>query len=277
LNIRALFINSFLKPLAFIRRDFRIASSYRLQFVMQAGGILLTTTTFAFVAKMLAGENMVALQPYGGDFFAFVIIGIALTDYLTVSTNVFAAEIRNAQVTGTLEALLLTPTSIITILLSTYIYRLLVTSLRTLLYIIAGMTLFNLQFHTENTLTILLAFVFTLLPFLGIGLLSASFIIVFKQGDPVSALISMTSGLLGGVLYPITVLPDWLQPVSWCLPVTHGLEALRQALLNGADIHAIGRQLMVLACFTLVFMTIGIYSLLNACKTAKKAGSLLYY
>jgi ABC-2 type transport system permease protein len=265
------------KPLAFFKRDFKIAASYRFHFVIQGFGIFLTTFSFFLLSKMFSGNPVPQLEPYGGDYFSFVLIGIALTDYLSISTNSFAAEIRSSQMVGTLESLLVTPTSIITILLSSYAYKLFSTSFRVVIYILVGVFLFDMFIQPVNIMALSLAFLLTLLPFLGIGLLSASFIIVFKQGNPVSGLMTMSSALLGGVMYPTTVLPSWLKPLSMLLPITHGLEAIRQVLLNGAGVSAIRNQLTILCILSVISLAIGTTAIYHGLRIAKKDGSLLHY
>jgi len=87
----------------------------------------------------------------------------------------------------------------------------------------------------------------------------------------------MSSGLLSGVLYPVTVLPDWLKPLSAILPITHGLEAIRQILLNGAGIIAIRSELLILAILSVISLATGLLSIYYGLKTAKNEGSLLHY
>ncbi len=265
------------KPIAFFKRDFNIATSYRLHYITQGFGIIFTTFSFFLLSKMFAGNDIKQLEPYGGDYFSFVLIGIALTDYFTISTDSFANEIRTSQVVGTLESLLITPTSIITILLSSYFYKLVSTSFRIFFYIFAGFFFFDMTLQPINFFALCTAFTFTLLPYFGLGLLSASFIIVFKQGNPISGLMVMSSGLLGGVMYPITVLPDWLRPISALLPITHGLEAIRQILLNGAGLTDINKQLLLLTVLSIASLTIGFISIYYSLKVARRDGSLLHY
>lgn len=265
------------KPLAFIARDFRIAASYRLQFIMQGTGVLFTSTLFFMLARMIGDQKLASLESYGGDYFSFLLIGVAVTDYLSLSTSSFAAEIRSGQTVGTLESLLVSPTSIMTILFSSYLYKLLSTSFRLLFYFLLGFFVFQVRFQPGSVVALVLAFLLLLLPFIGIGLLSAAFIIVLKQGSPVSFLLNVSSGLLGGAMYPVAVLPDWLQPVSKILPITHGLEALRQVLLNGAGVRDISAELFILAVFSVVFLAGGVISILFAVRIAKKEGSLLHY
>jgi ABC-2 type transport system permease protein len=265
------------KPIAFFKRDFKIAASYRMHFVTQSFGIIFSTFSFFLLSKMFDGQNIAMLEPYGGDYFPFVLIGIALTDYLSSATNTFATEIRTAQIVGTLEALLVTPTSITTILLSSYFYKLLSTSLRILIYFLVGVLLFEIQLQPVNLFVLIVTFFLTLLPFFGLGLLSASFILVFKQGNPIASLLALSSTLLAGVMYPVTILPSWLKPVSDVLPITHGLEAIRQILLNNAGFTEIDKQLFYLFLLTIFFLATGFGAIYFALKIARKEGSLLHY
>jgi ABC-2 type transport system permease protein len=267
----------FAKPIAFFKRDFKIAASYRMNFLTQGFGIILTTFSFFLLSKMFAGNEISQLEPYGGDYFSFVLIGIALTDYFTISTNTFANEIRTSQIVGTLESLLITPTSIVTILLSSYVYKLFSTSFRIIFYLVVGLFLFDMLNHPVDIVALTVAFLLTLLPFFGLGLMSASFIIVFKQGNPIGGLMTMSSGLLGGVMYPVSVLPDWLTPFSMVLPITHGLEAIRQVLLNGVGISSIYKQLLILGILSFFSLATGMFSIYYGLKIAKKEGSLLHY
>jgi len=55
------------------------------------------------------------------------------------------------------------------------------------------------------------------------------------------------SSLVGGVYYPVAILPDWLQAVSALLPITYALRAMRLALLQGASVEQILPELLALA------------------------------
>lgn len=55
--------------------------------------------------------------------------------------------------------------------------------------------------------------------------------------------------LVGGVFYPVKVMPDWLQVISRLLPVIYSLNAMRQALLAGASWRALAPDLLILAAF----------------------------
>ena len=265
------------KLYAIFKRDFLIAISYRFKFVLQIFGILFSTLMFYFMAKLVGNGMENQLAPYGGNYFAFVLIGIAFGDFLTLSLGGFSSEIRNAQLLGTLESLLVTPTSIATILFSSCLYNFAFTSTRILLYLLVGIFIFHLQLQLASIPAFLLVLLLTVISFAGIGLLSAAFIIVFKQGSPITWIMGTTAGLFGGILYPVSVLPLWLKPVSSILPITHSLEAMRQILINGASLSAVIDQVLILFIFSSLLMPVGLYSFLYGLSIAKKEGSLAHY
>jgi hypothetical protein len=127
----ALFLRAELAKLtAFLRRDFLIAWSYRLAFVSEWAGLALQALTFYFVGKMIDPS---ALPAYGGSpatYMEFVAIGIAMTAFVQLALSRVGHGLRGEQVQGTLESLLMTPTSPTTIQLGTVFYDVLYIPLR---------------------------------------------------------------------------------------------------------------------------------------------------
>ena len=89
--------------LAFIKRDLSRDLSYRLSFVMQLGGIFFNIAIFYFMARLFGSAVAPQLETYGGDYFSFVLIGLAFTGFMGLSLSNFAESIREGQVMGTLE------------------------------------------------------------------------------------------------------------------------------------------------------------------------------
>jgi len=265
------------KPMAFLRRDFIVATGYRLQFVSQFVSILVTTFMFFSLSKLIDQDGSLYLSAYGGDYFSFVLIGIALSDFLFVTVSTFAKEVRQAQMIGTFEAMLVTPTPISTILFSSYLYTFLSSLSRIMLYFVIGWLFFDFQANPDYLLLFIFTIIVSILPFLGIGLISAAFIIVFKQGSPVTWLVGTFSGLLAGVMYPVAVLPDWVQSVSSIIPLTYGLEAVRMVLLQGATVADISVELTILALFTVVLLGLGLLAVNYSLRIARRDGTLLHY
>ena len=267
----------FAKPWAFVRKDFTATASYKLNFLMQFFGIFLNAAMFFFVSRLFGTAMNPYLEPYGGDYFAFVLIGIAFADYLGLALGGMANTIRSGQMAGTLEALLATPTRIPTIILSSSLYSFLWTSLRVLVYLLLGTFFFGLRLQQANYWGALLVLLLTIVAFSSFGIISASFIMVLKRGDPLTWIFTTLSWLAGGLYYPVSVLPQWLQKVAAFLPITYALEGMRLALLQGYGLRRLLPNITVLALFGAVMLPLGLLGFNWAVTKAKRDGSLTQY
>jgi ABC-2 type transport system permease protein len=265
------------KAWAFIKRDFIRETSYKLAFIMQLLGILIPTLTFFFLSKLFGTAVVSHLKPYGGDYFSFVLIGFAFSDYLRVALHSLSDSIRTAQTTGTLEALLVTRTGVPTIIISSSMYSFIMTSLRVVVYLLLGVLVFGVDVSGAGIAGGFVILILTILCFSGMGIISASFIMVLKKGDPVTWLFSSTSWLLGGVYYPITVLPDSLRWLSSLLPITYSLEGMRLALLRGYSLAQLAPNVIALVIFSIVLLPAGVLLFRYAIRKAKTDGSLTQY
>jgi ABC-2 type transport system permease protein len=268
---------SFRRALSFVERDFKLQVSYRLSFFLQFFGILFTVASFYFVALLFGEAAVPHLQAYGGDYFSFVLVGIAFMRYQGVAMSTFTNTIRSGQMMGTLEAMLVTPTSLATILVSSSLWSFAFTSFHVLVYLLLGVLLFGVDMGNANVLAAVIIQVLTILAFSGIGILSASFTMVFKRGDPINFLFGSVSTLLGGVLYPVTVLPALLQPISYLLPLTYSLRAMRRAILLGDSVQSLVPDILALACFAALLLPLSFVAFRYAVRRAKIEGSLTQY
>jgi ABC-2 type transport system permease protein len=265
------------KVFAFVKRDFQNDISYKLSFLLQVFGIFINVSVFFFLSKLLGAAQIPQLSQYGGNYFAFVLIGIAFNYYLNVALYSITQSIREGQMTGTLEALLVTQTEIPTIIISSSIYSFLFATIRVIIFLIIGVLIYGLDLTRANYLGALIILLISIISFSSFGILSASFVMVLKRGDPVAGIFNGISWLLGGVYYPIAILPVWLRAFSYFIPVTYSLEGMRLALLKGASCYQLLPNILSLLAFTAVLMPISIYAFQFAIRLAKRDGSLTHY
>jgi ABC-2 type transport system permease protein len=270
-------LHHFKKPLAFVRRDFGDAASYKLSFLMQFAGIFISILTFFFLSRLFGGVVVSYLQPYGGDYFSFVLIGIAFSGYIGVAQHSIAGTISTAQEMGTLEALMVTQTGVPTILFSSSLSSFIWTTLRVLVYLVLGVVVFGVDMGGANIPAAILILLLSITSLGGFGIISASFIMAFKKGDPLSWVFSSLSGFLGGVIYPIEVFPGWLQTFSYLLPITHSLKGMRLALLQGYSTKALLPSILALVLFTAIMLPLSLLIFQKALRKAKMDGSLTQY
>jgi ABC-2 type transport system permease protein len=89
-----------------------------------------------------------------------------------------------------------------------------------------------------------------------IGLLVAGMVLRYGLGAESLAWVSIFAiAPLSGIYYPVSTLPEWLQPVSWLLPSSHVFEGMRQLMFGQVmrtDLmwQAIGLNLVYLAAGT---------------------------
>ena len=264
------------KAWAFIQRDFIEETSYRMAFVLRLFGMLFSVVTFFFVSKLFGPAAAPHLESYGGDYFSFVIIGLAFSQYVGVSLTSFSTMITRAQITGTLEALFLTETDASAIVVGSSLYRFLWVSVNVTLYLAVG-AVFGMDLSRANLLAGFIVLLLTVACFSSFGILAASFVIVFKRGDPITTIFKGVMDVLGGTYYPITVLPGWLQVFSYFVPLTYALRAMRLALLQGYSIIDLAPDLGILLVFSVVLLPLSVLVFNYAVHRAKAEGSLSHY
>ncbi|MFQ5401033.1 MAG: ABC transporter permease [Anaerolineae bacterium] len=262
---------------AFLVRDFFTETSYRFAFLAGIGGILIRAFIFYFLSLLFGESAAPLLQDYGGDYFSFVIIGIALGGYFGVGLNGFARALRQAQTTGTLEAMMMTPTPVSLIIVGSAAWSYTYTTFRVLVYLLLGVAFLGLDLSGANTAAALVILALAIISFASIGVLAASVIMIIKRGDPVTALFGNLANLIGGVFYPVALLPGWLQAIARLFPITYALRAMRMALLNGVSWDVLASDLLALALFCAVLFPLSLVVFRFAAERARKDGSLAHY
>lgn len=267
-------INNLLKLWAFIKRDFLSEVSYRLAFLMRVAGMFLSLLAFFFLTKMIdpATRGLDGIPP-----FDWLLIGLAFQFYFSTALYSFSARVRNEQVLGTLEAMLVTPTPTSMVVFSSAAWDFVYGGFRVLLYLLFATLVFGVRLDVQSPLSLLIGVVLTLLSSAGLGILSASFILYFKRGDPINFMLSGATTFLGTVFFPAELLPSWLQPASNYLPITWSLRIVRGSLLQGRTFSDLQRELGMLALLTVVLLPLGLFCSRFAIRRAKREGTLIQY
>jgi ABC-2 type transport system permease protein len=157
------------------------------------------------------------------------------------------------------------------------VWAYLLTILRVVVYLLVGVLVFGANLGQANVPAALLVMLLSIASFSGIGILSAALVLIVKKGDPVSWLLGGASSLLAGVYYPVSVLPDWLEPLSRILPLTYALDAMRLAMLQGYSLYELRIDILALLGFTVVLTPLAFLVFRRALKRAKMEGSLIQY
>lgn len=217
---------------AFVARDWTIQRSYRLPFLMETFSLLFSVVLFFYISKLIGAAAASEQVSLPADYFSYVVVGMVVYQLADLCLDAFSSRLRAEQVAGTLEALLVLPVSPTMLVIGSGLYECLRAIFRSVLLVAAAMAL-GARFDLSgfSVLVAVAVCVSMIAMFSAVGVVVAAFTMVFKQGGTVTSLISAAVALLGGVYFPISLLPTPLRLVASAWPVTWGIEALRAAVL----------------------------------------------
>jgi ABC-2 type transport system permease protein len=262
------------KLLSLISHNFRLAWSYKLNFITRYLSVVISVVLFYFLDRLLQRSG--GAEVAGGSYFTFLIIGGAFSRYLELASHAFSANLRDEMLQGTIEPLLVTATPTTLALLGPSSWMLLEGTFLAVGQLLLGVWI-GADFSRANWGAALLVLLVSLLTLASFGIVSTAFVVVFKRGDPVNWLVNSVAYVFSGVFFPVTLLPPWLRIISYALPFTYALRALRGALMRGAGLRELGTDLMILLAFAAVLLPFSIWSMRYAIGRLKERGELVHY
>jgi ABC-2 type transport system permease protein len=262
---------------AFFRRELALVARYRFYLITRALAFGSVVLALYFLSRFVGAGANPHLTRYGGDYLAFSVVGLLVTELQQVGVAALASRVRTAQLMGYLEAELASPAPPWMVLASAPVYEFVGATLRSTAYLLGAWWLLDVDLARANWTSVALAVPVVVLAFAGVGLLAAATTMLTRRANPVALVLGAASMFLSGVLYPVSVLPAWLQTTGQFLPLTHALEALRLALLLGAPPSALAASLRALALFALLLAPAGLALFVFALRRARIDGSLSHY
>jgi ABC-2 type transport system permease protein len=251
-------------------KDLKVAWSYRMSFILGHFVVIGSILLFYFVSRVV-GQS--AEFEGSQDYFRFVIIGMGITAMIERSVGSAAGAARRDQVEGTLEAVASLPVSAATLGLGWMIYPLVdgFIGLIVMLVIALPFGLWGIQpdFFASFVVLILVVLLFS-----GMGLFGAALTLAFQQGSSLIALSLAAMGLISGALFPVSVMPHWLQVIAAASPLKHALDAFRATMLDGASLAEASTDVLLLAGFTVVILPASLVALEFGLRRARRVGGL---
>jgi ABC-2 type transport system permease protein len=255
---------------AFLRRDARIAWSYRLPFVLEALSALFILVSVLYLGRLVPDGTV------PGSYFSFAAAGLALTAFLQAGLSVVSTTFRQEQVQGTLEALLSTGVRPGALAAGMAGYPVLFAVVRVLVYIsLAG--LLGARAPGGNWGLATGAAAIGAIGFAGLGLVAAALVLSLRQAAGAVAFLVSVMGLAGGAFFPAELLPGWAQDLAQLSPFTHALALARGALLEGTSWAASLGRLGVLVALCAGYVAVGLLALRVAIARARRRGGISEY
>lgn len=233
---------------------------------------LLATSAYVFIYRALNAPP---------EFTGFVILGGAMTAYWLNVLWSMATQFYWEKETGNLQLYLIAPTSRMAILLGMALGGMVATTIRALTVLVVGSLLFGVQFTVTNWGALVLVFLLTLIALYGLGMLFASLFLLYgREAWHLASLFSEPVYLVSGFYFPIKALMQsvgyWVSVIASIVPITLGLDAMRQLLYPQAKwgFLAISIEIAALAVLGVFFIIAAHRMLIWIENLARREGTL---
>jgi ABC-2 type transport system permease protein len=114
------------------------------------------------------------------------------------------------------------------------------------------------------------ALVATVVSIGALGFLLAVSFVRYRTAWALGNLLEYPVWLVSGFLVPLALLPGWVQPISWALAPTWGVDAIREAASGGAP----GPEIAAAFGLGAAYVAIGVMVLESVLRSARRAGTL---
>ena len=133
-----------------------------------------------------------------------------------------------------------------------------------------GVVLFDVPLSIESPFLFALSLPATTVALGLLGLVMASTFVLYRHAAAFSNLLEYPVWLVSGLLIPISLLPGWVEPISWVLAPTWGVKAVRDSALGGDPLFAI------FMCFVLsvAYVVVGWFAMANFERLARSRATL---
>jgi ABC-2 type transport system permease protein len=141
------------------------------------------------------------------------------------------------------------------------------------LSIAIGKAVFGLPLHiAPATLIVTMCLFFSAM--WGFSMLIGAVGIAVRNANQLSNLVFPIMQLVAGTMYPISLMPGWIEVPARCLPFGYGIQALADSVTAGASIADVADQLVPLAGFAAALPLLGIVAFRAVERRTRRSGAL---
>ena len=256
---------------AFVERNFNLARRYASWEIIFISWNVVHALTIGLIGVFMAGDDPTKVK----ESVLFLVVGAVLWNFLRLLFFEVADAVAWERWEGTIEYTFMAPVYRLTHLAGQCVYAIVYGFLRSGLVLVSSVLFFDLSLQAGNLVTAAVVLAASSLSFLGMGLMAAVFPLLSpEKGARATDIIGTLFLLISGVYYEVSVLPDWLRPLSTISPGTYALRSIRAALLKGATIPEVATDLWILLVTGAIMIPLGLWIFHVAEVYAKKTGRL---
>ncbi len=223
----------------------------------------------------------IAVFIYGSSspekIFNYVVLGsgfMALWSSIVYSS---ASDINRERFYGTLEIIFVAPVSFAVVLIGKIIGNTIWGLLSMVISFLYLLLIFRIEVPIYHPWLFIGTFFFVLIAIAVFSFFLSLAFTLSRQAQALMNFIEYPIYLICGFLFPIAILPFWVQPISYLLPPTLAIDVLRKVTAENATMALVGKPLFALIILTFVYILLGIYCYRAIEKKARISGKLGVY
>jgi len=232
------------------------------------------TLAVTFIANQV-GDSGIASKDEVTRLVLFLLIGTLVWAYLSAVLDDISLVISWERWEGTIEHTLMAPVERWLHLTGMVLFGIMHAIVRTLLIFLIALPFFSVDLGQADWLSAAAVLAVGSFSVAGLAILAGVLPMLYpERGQQMSMMIQAFVLLVSGVYYEVDVLPAWLRACAAVSPATYILNGIRDALIDGAGIADVWRELVALAVFGVVLIPGGMLVFAAAERWAKKTGRL---
>ncbi len=230
---------------------------------------LLGVAAYVFVYRAIGAPE---------EYVGFVVIGGAMTAFWMNVLWSMSSQLYWEKEQGNLALYIMAPNTMMAVLLGMALGGLVATALRAIVIVVIGSWLFGVQYEVTNYLQLFVVFLLAMVALYGMGMMSASmFLLLSREAWHLSNLAQEPIYLVSGFFFPIKNLSFWVALSASLIPLTLGLDAMRQLVFPSGEslgFLSVQVEIAILVVLSVVFLIGARYLLAYMEKLAIQEGRL---
>lgn len=204
--------------------------------------------------SVIALANVYRWMRAPNEYIGIVILGAAMTAFWLNVLWSLGAHLYWERDSGNLELYVMSPAPMTAILTGMALGGMLTTVIRATAITVAGVLLFDVPVNPSSWWVLALGFFVTLAALYGLGMLFASLFLLWgREAWHLIGLLQEPVYLLSGTNFPVSVLPRAVALAASAIPLTLGMDAMRQVLFRTTGLFDVWVELGVLSGLAVVF------------------------
>lgn len=194
------------------------------------------------------------------EFIDFFVPGIVAFAIFLLTTLLTLLSFVGERTTGTLDRLLASPIRDTEIVAGYAMAFSIIGVIQAAILLGVGTLVFKITIVGNPVLAFLVVALLAIVS-VSLGILLSSAAKREAQAVQFLPLIVLPTFLLAGIFWPIEAIPAFIRPLSYIIPPTYAVEAIRSVTLRGWGMERIWLDIVVLLAFAVAFLTASVWSL----------------